>query len=122
MNVTEMNQDRGRAVNTGLSLDDVERRVIKEFLDVIILLELKEKGDLSGYDFAVMQHQKYDISLSPGTVYATLYAMERRGLIEGHNDGKKTTFHLTDKGAGALENLKKIGSELTDFMKCLFPA
>jgi DNA-binding PadR family transcriptional regulator len=121
MNVTEMNQDRGRAVNTGLSLDDVERRIIKEFLDVIILLELKDKGELSGYDFAVLQHQKFDLSLSPGTVYATLYAMERRGLIEGHNDGKKTTFHLTDKGAAGLENLKRIGPELTDFMKCLFP-
>lgn len=121
VNVTEMNQDRGRAVNTGLSLDDVEKRVIKEFLDAIILIELKDKGELSGYDFAVLQHQKFGLSLSPGTVYATLYAMERRGLIEGHNDGKKTSFHLTDKGAGALENLKKIGPELADFMKCLFP-
>jgi DNA-binding PadR family transcriptional regulator len=121
MNVTEMNQDRGRAFNTGLSLDDIERRIIKEFLDVIILLELKDKGELSGYDFAVLQHQKFDLSLSPGTVYATLYAMERRGLIEGHNDGKKTAFHLTDKGAAALETLKKIGPELTDFMKCLLP-
>jgi DNA-binding PadR family transcriptional regulator len=121
MNVTEMNQDRSRAANTGLSLDEVERRIIKEFLDVIILLELKDKGELSGYDFAVLQHQKFDLSLSPGTVYATLYAMERRGLIQGHNDGKKTAFQLTDKGAAALENLKKIGSELTDFMKCLLP-
>lgn len=116
-----MNQDSGRAINTGLSLDDIEKRVIKEFLDVLILLELKDKGELSGYDFAVLQNQKFDLSLSPGTVYATLYAMERRGLIEGHNDGKKTTFHLTDKGAAGLENLKKTGPALTDFMKCLFP-
>jgi DNA-binding PadR family transcriptional regulator len=121
VNVIEMNQDRSRAANTGLSLDELEKRIIKEFLDVIILLELKDKGELSGYDFAVLQHQKFDLSLSPGTVYATLYAMERRGLIEGRNDGKKTSFHLTDKGAGALENLKKINSDLTDFMKCLLP-
>ncbi len=92
VNVKEMNQDRGRAANTGLSTDELEKRIIKEFLDVIILLELKDKGELSGYDFAVLQHQKFDLSLSPGTVYATLYAMERRGLIEGHNDGKKNGF------------------------------
>jgi DNA-binding PadR family transcriptional regulator len=104
-----------------LSIDELEKRMIKEFLDVIILLELKDKGELSGYDFAVLQHQKFDLSLSPGTVYATLYAMERRGLIEGHNDGKKTAFHLTDKGATALENLKQVTPELADFMKCLFP-
>src|SRR5512138_1442026 len=107
VNLKEMNQDRSRAANTGLSLDEVERRIIKEFLDVIVLLELKDKGELSGYDFAVLQHQKFDLTLSPGTVYATLYAMERRGLIEGHNDGKKTTFRLTDKGTAVLESVKK---------------
>ena len=116
-----MNQNRDKAANAGLSLDDIERRIVKEFLDLIVLLELKDKGELSGYDFAILQHQKFNLTLSPGTVYATLYAMERRGLIEGHNDGKKTTFHLTDKGTAAIESLKKIGPELTDFMQCLFP-
>jgi Predicted transcriptional regulators len=121
VNVTEMTQDKARAANTGLLLDELEKRIIKEFLDVIILLELKDKGELSGYDFAVLQHQKFDLSLSPGTVYATLYSMERRGLIAGHNDGKKTAFQLTDKGTAAIESLKRAAPQLTDFMKCLFP-
>ncbi len=116
-----MNQDNSKAANSGLSIDAIENRIIKEFLDIIILLELKDKGELSGYDFAVLQHKKFNFSLSPGTVYATLYAMERRGLIEGHNDTKKTVFHLTEKGNASIENLKRIAPDLSDFVKCLFP-
>jgi DNA-binding PadR family transcriptional regulator len=121
MNLNEMNQDNSKAANSGLSIDAIENRIIKEFLDIIILLELKDKGELSGYDFAVLQHKKFNFSLSPGTVYATLYAMERRGLIEGHNDTKKTVFHLTEKGNASIENLKRIAPDLSDFVKCLFP-
>ncbi|NLF87413.1 PadR family transcriptional regulator [Candidatus Bathyarchaeota archaeon] len=120
MNLKEMTQD-SKAANSGLSIDAIENRIVKEFLDIIILLELKDKGELSGYDIAVLQHKKFNFSLSPGTVYATLYAMERRGLIEGHNDTKKTVFHLTEKGGASLENLKRIAPELIDFTKCLFP-
>ena len=115
-----MNQESSRAAKTGLSSDEIEKRIIKEFLDVIILLELKDKGELSGYDLAVLQHNKFEISLSPGTVYATLYAMERRGLIAGHNDGKKTAFALTNKGEEALANIKLINMDLSEFLKCLF--
>ena len=45
VNHKEMNQ-MGSSSSTGLSLDAVERRIIKEFLDVIVLLELKDKGEL----------------------------------------------------------------------------
>jgi DNA-binding PadR family transcriptional regulator len=69
--------------NNSITLDEIELRVVKEFLDILILFELKEHKELSGYDLAVLQNQKFKISLSPGTVYATLYAMERRGLIMG---------------------------------------
>lgn len=120
MNLKEMNQD-SKATNSGLSIDAIENRIVKEFLDIIILLELKDKGELSGYDIAVLQHKKFNFSLSPGTVYATLYAMERRGLIEGHNDTKKTVFRLTEKGSTSLENLKRIGPPLIDFTKSIFP-
>ncbi|HSV48829.1 MAG TPA: hypothetical protein VLH35_00810, partial [Candidatus Acidoferrales bacterium] len=66
--------------SNSITIDEVELRVVKEFLDVIMLFELKEHKELSGYDLAVLQNQKFKISLSPGTVYATLYGMERRGL------------------------------------------
>jgi DNA-binding PadR family transcriptional regulator len=104
-----------------LSTLEVETRVIKEFLDIIILFELKQHTELSGYDMAMLQKQKFGISLSPGTVYSTLYAVERRGLIAPHVATKKTTYVLTEAGEKALENFYQNNFELLDFMKKVFP-
>jgi len=98
----------------------IETRVIKEFLDVIILYELAERKQLTGYEIAVLGREKFGIALSPGTVYMTMYAMERRGLIEGKNDGKKTNFCLTAKGERALGGIGVAQGELSDFLRNLF--
>ncbi len=112
------------SVNSGspeLTMLGIETRVIKEFLDIIMLCELKERGELTGYDLAVLEKEKFGVSLSPGTVYMTMYAMERRGLITGKPNGKKTTYSLTLKGERALEEIKASGSGLVEFMRCIFP-
>lgn len=104
-----------------LSLLGIETRVIKEFLDIFILSEIKNSGELTGYNLALLLKQRFDIALSPGTVYMTMYSMERRGLIVGHINSKKTTYGLTIKGERALVAIKVGGPELVDFMKCVFP-
>lgn len=104
-----------------LSTVEVETRIVKEFLDIIILCELKEHGELSGYDIALKQKQKFGINLSPGTIYSTLYAVERRGLISPRIDGKKTTYVMTAAGEKALNSLRLCSLELVDFIKCVFP-
>jgi DNA-binding PadR family transcriptional regulator len=106
--------------HNGLSVDEIEKRIVKEFLDIIILCELKEHSELTGYDLALMEHEKFGISLSPGTVYATMYSMERRGLICGRPNAKKTTYVLTEKGGAALSGIGKSSERLVDFMKCIF--
>jgi hypothetical protein len=104
-----------------LSVLGIETRVIKEFLDIFILSEIKNSGELTGYNLALLLKQRFDIALSPGTVYMTMYSMERRGLIVGHINSKKTTYGLTIKGERALVAIKVGGPELVDFMKCVFP-
>jgi DNA-binding PadR family transcriptional regulator len=103
-----------------LTLIGIKTRVIKEFLDVIILCELAERKELTGYEIAVLGRDKFGIALSPGTVYMTIYAMERRGLIEGKNDGKKTNFCLTAEGESTLGEIAVIRGELMNFIKRLF--
>jgi DNA-binding PadR family transcriptional regulator len=98
----------------------IETRVIKEFLDIIMLCELKARGELTGYDLAMLERGKFGVSLSPGTVYMTVYAMERRGLIAGKSTGKKTTYSLTAKGERAFEELMASGADLVEFMKSVF--
>lgn len=101
--------DKSSRYVSGYSPKDIEKRVVKSFLDVLILIEMKKQNNLSGYDVTSFVNNKFGAILSPGTVYATLYAIERKGLIKGEYDGRKTTYKLTDLGDVV------ISSMMTDF-------
>ncbi len=94
---------------TGYSPKDIETRVVKSFLDILILIEMKKQSNLSGYDITSFVNNKFGGILSPGTVYATLYALDRKGIIKGENDGRKTTYKLTECGD------QLISTMMTDF-------
>ena len=85
---------------SGYTPKDIQTRVVKCFLDILILIEMKKQKEntLGGYDITAFINSRFGGILSPGTVYATLYAMERRGVIVGSSDGKKTVYALTEKG------------------------
>jgi DNA-binding PadR family transcriptional regulator len=82
----------------GYTPKDIETRVVKSFLDILILIEMKKQNNISGYDITSFVNNRFGGILSPGTVYATLYSIERKGLIEGKTDGRKTVYALTEKG------------------------
>jgi len=52
----------------GYSTKDVETRVVKNFLYIIILIEIKKQSCLSGYDAIGFVNAKFGEMLSPGTV------------------------------------------------------
>ncbi len=79
-------------------LKKLTERVIVSFLDCIIMDQLLTQP-LSGYDILNYVRKKYNYLLSPGTIYSTLYAMERKGLIKGTFEGKKRSYTLTKEGA-----------------------
>lgn len=91
----------------GYAPKDIETRVVKCFLDILILIEMKKQKqtNLSGYDITGFVNNKFGGILSPGTVYATLYSMERRGVIVGSSDGRKTVYALTEKGDEVVSNM-----------------
>jgi DNA-binding PadR family transcriptional regulator len=99
-----MNQQNGNKNPTdlvsGYTTKDIQTRVVKCFLDILILIEMKKQKQnaLGGYDITGFINNRFGGILSPGTVYATLYAMERKGVIKGSSDGKKTVYTLTEKG------------------------
>jgi DNA-binding PadR family transcriptional regulator len=101
----------------GYTPKDIETRVIKSFLDILILIEMK-KQNLSGYDLTAFVNNKFGGILSPGTVYATLYSMERKGLIKGESDGKKTSYSLTEKGIDVITSMMQdFNKDMTDFVR-----
>ena len=78
-------------------LDNMHRRIVQSFLDVVILMELR-KRPLSGYDAISFVHNKFYILLSSGTVYSYLYSLERNGLIKGEYTQRRRVYTLTERG------------------------
>jgi DNA-binding PadR family transcriptional regulator len=85
-------------------LTKMNRRVVTNFLDVLILLKLRN-AQLSGYDIISYGHKRFDTLIGTGTVYSCLYHLERDGLIKGELVQRKRVYMLTEKGKETAKNL-----------------
>jgi len=100
-------------------LDEMNERMVKNFIDVLIMARLKN-GPMSGYDLITFIDRKFQILLSSGTVYATLYYMERSGLIEDRKVERKRVWVLTDKGKETIRAIFNSKNKILGFMVNLF--
>jgi DNA-binding PadR family transcriptional regulator len=99
-------------------LKGVTERVIKDFLDLIILGQLnKSVSPMSGYDVILFIHKKFGVLVSSGTVYGLIYAMERKGLIRGIGERRKRVYKLTEKGKETVEVLLQRKKEIIGLMR-----
>lgn len=96
-------------------VEELRKRVIKSFLDILILVELK-KGYISGYDVLSRIHKKYGVLMSSGTVYSMLYSLERNGLIRGTWNQRKRVYTLTEKGKQDMQIVTKANKEIQSFL------
>ncbi len=85
-------------------LNFLERRIIQNLLDVVILLELR-KHSLSGYDVYNLVLKEFRKVLSPGIIYGRLYSMERKELIKGEFRFRRRVYVLTQRGEEAAKEL-----------------
>ena len=102
------------------AVKEIKTRIVKNFLDIIILQELEHKSGLGGYDIMMIAHNKFGTMISSGTVYMVLYALQRKGLVNSLQDSKRTFYELTDKGLKVLDSFKESKEALTEFMKSFF--
>lgn len=96
-------------------VEELETRIVRTFLDVIVLQVLKEKSSASGYDIILFLDKRFGKMLSSGSVYAAIYAIQRRGLITGVTEARKTKYKLTEKGEETLNIIRKSEEELRRF-------
>ncbi len=96
------------------AVDNLKKRVVRNFMDILILEEIK-KGMMSGYDVMAYLQNKFGVSLSSGTVYGILYSMERQDLIEGFMIGNKRMYRITQNRETA--KLLKAYEPLKNFLK-----
>ncbi len=79
--------------------------MIKFFLQYIILKNF-ETSQFGGYDIIVYITNEFNISLSSGTIYATLYSMERKNLLNGaFNKRNKRVYKVTSEGKLVLNSV-----------------
>jgi len=99
----------------GKILKKMHERIIKNFMDIIIMTELRN-GSLSGYDVISYIHNKFNLLVSSGTVYSLLYSLERNGLVEGTWDERKRVYKLTEKGEKTISTLLRANDKIKGFM------
>ena len=81
--------------------DEMEERLIKNFLDIITLKVMKD-AVAGGYDILSIIYRKFGVLLSAGSVYALLYSLERKGLVKASFNQKARCYTLTEKGEETL--------------------
>ena len=95
---------------------EIERRLITDFMDLIILRILRShKHGAGGYDIIRYLQLNHNILPSSGTVYSCLYAMERRGFIKGRENGRKRVYILTQEGEKMIKALEAAKNKLNRF-------
>jgi len=99
----------------GKILKKMHERIIKNFMDIIILAELRN-GPMSGYDVISFIHNKFHLLVSSGTVYSLLYSLERNGLVEGTWDERKRVYKLTEKGLKTIETILSANDKIKNFI------
>ena len=105
-------------METSVVLKRMHRRIIKNFLDVLVLAELRN-GPMSGYDVIAFIHNKFRLLVSSGTVYSLLYSLERDGLIVGSWNQRKRVYKLTDKGEETIKAIMNANDKIQYLMTSL---
>jgi len=82
--------------------DKMKIRLIKEFLDLLILRRLMDAPS-SGHDLMQFIIRKYMVYLSPGIIYSTLYSLEREGFVEAKSHVKKRVYSISGKGESLIK-------------------
>jgi DNA-binding PadR family transcriptional regulator len=99
----------------GKILKKMHERIIKNFMDIIIMTELRNNS-LSGYDVISYIHNKFNLLVSSGTVYSLLYSLERNDLVEGVWEERKRVYKLTQKGEKTINTLLGASDKIKGFM------
>jgi len=94
----EVNED-------GQIIDQFIKRIVIDFLDVIVIAHFKDEA-FGISEVGKYLEERFKITLSSGTVYSAIYAMERNGLAFAR------MYKATPKGlhkVDLLTNSEKIG-------------
>ena len=79
-------------------LEEIQKRIVKAYLPAIIMIRLAEASITSANDIISIIKKRYNVEISPGTVYPALYRLESNGRIKELPKSTKKIYVLTEKG------------------------
>ena len=89
-----------------VSTDQIRRRFVKSFLDILIL-QLIKTGPTWGYDIIKKTETQYNVKLRHGALYPMLNELEKKGLATSRRELQKgrarKVYEITDDGNRHLE-------------------
>jgi DNA-binding PadR family transcriptional regulator len=86
-------------------------RIVQNFLDLAILLELRKRS-LSSHGIIDFAHKKFRILLTSGTVSTHLSTLEKDGLIKAEDSQGKRVYALTERGKETISELLSIKDKI----------
>ncbi len=90
-------------------------KLVSCFLEILVIGAFRETA-FSGYDALRLISERYGKPISPGRMYSTLYAMERKKLVEGSYRKGKRMYIVTDLGKLTFEVVTS-SDEMQSFME-----
>ncbi len=75
------------------------KRILRAFLDIISLIELSRRNVITASHIISSINSKYQVEVSPGTIYPVLKKLEKSGDIIAIKSRKIKTYRITDKGS-----------------------
>jgi len=94
-------------------------RIVQNFLDLAILLELRKRS-LSSDDAADFAFRKFQISLTSSTVSTHFSALEKDGLIKAEDSQGKRVYALTERGKETIAELLSMKDKILGLFLNLF--
>lgn len=66
-------------------------------MDIFVLAEMKNRS-MGCNDVLSFIHERFDVMLSPNTVYSLMGSLEKDGFVKKTWDKRKMIYELTEKG------------------------
>ena len=89
-----------------VSTDQIRRRFVKSFLDILIL-QLIKTGPTWGYDIIKKTETQYNVKLRHGALYPMLNELEKKGLATSRRELQKgrtrKIYEITETGTQLLD-------------------
>ena len=106
-------------------LADFRKRLVAQFLDIIVLLLLRKSKSEHPSDIGRFCEAMFGVKVNPDSLYCLLLTLERRGLIKGETrqilDLRTVRFYsLTEKGNRIIRGFIKNHDEMMTFVRFMF--